>query len=67
MQYLNSGHNAQPVISGEAQAASIQIIDRGTLTIEARGELVVDGTHIHTQGFVLMNGSLINKGRIARM
>ena len=65
IQYLHSGHNAQPVISGEARAASIQIVDRAYLTIEKGGELVLDGTFIYTQGFVLMNSTLINRGRIA--
>lgn len=65
IQYLNSGHGAQPVITGEAHAASIQIIDRGALTIEASGTLVLDGTHVYSKGFVLINGELINQGRIA--
>ena len=60
---LNTGHNAQPVIRNNVEVASIQILS-GNLTIAENAGLLIDGMYSYSEGIMLYNGSLINKGKI---
>jgi hypothetical protein len=63
--HTNSGHNSQPIISENAEAASIQILSSATLTISKEGDLIVDGVATYSEGISLYGGKIINNGQVA--
>lgn len=64
IEFLNSGHNAQPVVSENAYAASIEIRSAGQLTIAENCELIIDGEEVYTEGINLYGGKVNNSGSI---
>ena len=61
---LNSGHDAQPVIDGEAEVASVEIHPGASLTVTPNGKLIIDNTYTPKPALLLFGGTLINKGLI---
>ena len=45
IQPKNNGHFAQPIISGEAYAAWVEIYAGASLSVTKNGKLIVDGEH----------------------
>lgn len=64
IKWANSGHHAQPVISGEANVLSIEIHGGATLSLEEDAHLSIDGGHAYTLGIQLYGGRLVNDGQI---
>lgn len=62
---LNTGHFAQPIINEHVEVASIEIYAGASLTIEANGKVLIDGSVSYTEGIVNYGGSLINEGQIS--
>ncbi|MDF1865624.1 MAG: hypothetical protein P1U70_12370 [Saprospiraceae bacterium] len=64
IKYLNSGHNAQPIVENFVEVASIEVQANAQLTIEANAELIVDGSFTYSEGISLYGGEVINKGTV---
>ena len=60
----NSGHQAQPVISGVVEVSSIEIQASACLTISDDGEIIIDGTGFYSKGISNYGGNLVNEGVI---
>ncbi|MGB1318653.1 MAG: hypothetical protein ACPG5W_10615 [Flavobacteriales bacterium] len=62
IEWSNSGHNQQPVITLEANAASVKVFAGATLVIQKTGNLLIDGEFIYSEGISLYGGNVKNKG-----
>jgi hypothetical protein len=60
----NSGHNSQPVITGDAVAASVMVYSGAQLTIANTAQLVINGEEVYSEGISLYGGQLVNEGAL---
>lgn len=62
---LNTGHYAQPEISGKVIVTSIELQSKSLLKINESGTLIIDGTYTYSQGILIFGGRLLNNGTLS--
>ena len=54
-----------PIITGDAEAASVRIHSGGQLTVAQKGALTIDGEDLFTEGIQLYGGHIMNYGTVS--
>ncbi|MFT4679716.1 MAG: hypothetical protein ACI943_001795, partial [Gammaproteobacteria bacterium] len=57
-------HNSQPVINGEAIAASVEVRSGAQLTIANEAQLLINGEEVYSEGISPYGGQLVNEGAL---
>lgn len=64
IKWINSGHNAQPILNSFTKITSLEVHADAQLVIGQQGELVIDGSYNYSSGVLLYNGKVKNDGSI---